>query len=147
MIISTRGRYALRAMLALVKLGDEGKLVTINRISKEENLSPIFLEQIFFNLKKAGLVKSVRGPGGGFMIIPPLDKVTVKEVIEAAGEDIAPGNCDKHSPYCDRQFGCKSHKVWINFGEMIFNYFNNMTLASLLEDENKEMVNSVNEAC
>ena len=142
MRITTKGRYALRASVALARLGKEGELVSISSISNEENLSPIFLEQIFFNLKKAGLVKSVRGPGGGFNFTVPPEKLTVREILEAAGEVLTAGNCDKHSETCDRMAGCKSHRVWVGLGELIKNYFQNMTLANLLEDNNEGMDNS-----
>ena len=143
MRITTKGRYALRASLALAKLGKSNELVSINSISKTENLSPIFLEQIFFNLKKAGLVKSVRGPGGGFNFAIQPEQLTVKEILEAAGEVLEAGYCDKHNQTCDRLAGgCKSHRVWMRVSELINDYFRNMTLASLLEDDNAVMDNS-----
>ena len=146
MRITTRGRYALRASLALAKMGKTGALVSINSISAAENLSPIFLEQIFFNLKKAGLVKSVRGPGGGFTFTQPPENLNIREILEAAGEVLTAGFCDKHSTKCDRISGCNSHKVWINLEKLIYEYFQNMTLSSLLEDNELVRDNLSNES-
>jgi len=133
--ITTRGRYALRASLALAKMGRDGDLVSINSLSEAEDISPIFLEQIFFHLKKAGLVKSVRGPGGGFNLAYPPEKMTVREILAAAGEGLSPDNCDKHKDKCTRYSYCKSHKVWIKLSDVINDFFQNITLASLLEDD------------
>jgi len=133
--ITTRGRYALRASLALAEMGRTGEMVSINSLSEAEDISPIFLEQIFFHLKKAGLVKSVRGPGGGFNLTLPPEKMTVREILAAAGEALSPGNCDKHEDNCPRHSCCKSHKVWIKLSNVINDFFQSITLASLLEDD------------
>ncbi|MDR2068937.1 MAG: Rrf2 family transcriptional regulator, partial [Spirochaetaceae bacterium] len=95
MRITTRGRYALRASLALARLGKDGSPVSINNLSEEENISSVFLEQIFFKLRKAGIVSSVRGPGGGFCFAQPLDQLTIKKILDAAGEELNLTTCDK----------------------------------------------------
>jgi Rrf2 family iron-sulfur cluster assembly transcriptional regulator len=133
MRITTRGRYALRASLALAKLGKDGDPISINTLSEEENISSVFLEQIFFKLRKAGIVSSVRGPGGGFCFARPLGELSVKEILDAAGEDLSVTPCDKHQESCDRISGCLSHHVWVETTEMVNNYLRNLTLASILE--------------
>ena len=133
MRITTRGRYALRASLALAKLGKDGQPVSINQLSEQEDISPVFLEQIFFKLRKAGLVNSIRGPGGGFNFKRPLDKLTVKEILDASGEDINVIPCEKQSESCNRVGYCLSHHIWLELTEMIHNYFTKMTLASIME--------------
>jgi Rrf2 family iron-sulfur cluster assembly transcriptional regulator len=135
MRITTRGRYALRASLALAKLGKDGKPVSINILSEQENISPVFLEQIFFNLRKAGIVTSVRGPGGGFCFARSPDKLTIKEILDAAGEELNLTMCDKKSDKCDRFGYCLSHSVWNGVTELVNNYFKGITLASILEKE------------
>jgi Rrf2 family iron-sulfur cluster assembly transcriptional regulator len=133
MRITTRGRYALRATLALAKIGKDGEPVSINNLSDEENISPVFLEQIFFKLRKAGIVASVRGPGGGFCFARPLEKLTVKEILDAAGEDLDLVACDKQIENCERIGGCLAHSVWTDVSQIVNNYFNSKTLSSLLE--------------
>ncbi|GHV95100.1 putative HTH-type transcriptional regulator [Spirochaetia bacterium] len=135
MRITTRGRYALRASLALAKMGKNGELISINSLSEAESISSVFLEQIFFKLKKAGIVRSVRGPGGGFTFDHPLDKITVKDILDAAGEELAAGTCDKHNDDCGRINGCTSHNVWLKVSELVNEYLKSLTIASLLESE------------
>jgi Rrf2 family iron-sulfur cluster assembly transcriptional regulator len=133
MRITTRGRYALRASLALAKLGKDGNPVSINILSEEEKISSVFLEQIFFKLRKAGIVSSVRGPGGGFCFARSLEKLTVKDLLDAAGEDLNVSPCDKHTEECSRIGGCLSHHVWVKTTELVNEYLRSLTLASLLE--------------
>ena len=133
MRITTRGRYALRASLTLAKLGKDGAPVSINSLSEQESISSVFLEQIFFKLRKAGIVSSVRGPGGGFCFAQPLDKLTVKEILDAAGEDLELTACDKDKMDCPRIGFCSSHCVWNQVTELVNNYFSSITLASVLE--------------
>ena len=133
MRITTRGRYALRASLALAKMGKDGVPVSINALSEQENISSVFLEQIFFKLRKAGLVTSIRGPGGGFSFAKPLDKLTVRQILDAAGEELDLIFCEKHTDSCERMGDCMSHKVWTDINSMVNKYFDSITVASILE--------------
>lgn len=133
MRITTRGRYALRASLALAKMGKDGAPVSINHLSEQEHISSVFLEQIFLKLRKAGIVSSVRGPGGGFYFAQPLDKLTIKAILDAAGEDLESISCDKHREPCDRIGACLSHEVWTDVTSLVNDFFKNVTLASILE--------------
>jgi Rrf2 family iron-sulfur cluster assembly transcriptional regulator len=122
-------------------LGKDGSPVSINSLSEQENISPVFLEQIFFKLRKAGIVSSVRGPGGGFCFAQPLDKLTIKEILDAAGEDLDVTNCDKQKKDCERIGHCLSHSIWTGVTELVNNYFKSITLASIIErnDPRKKM--------
>ena len=137
MRITTRGRYALRASLALAKLGEKGVPVSVKTLSSEENISSVFLEQIFFKLKKAGVVASIRGPGGGFYFTQPLHKLTVKEILEAAGEDLEITFCDKRIDNCERAGECMCHQVWMDVNELVKNYFAEINLSTILEKYEK----------
>ena len=134
MRITTKGHVAIRAALTLAKLCKKQGLVSINNICEEENVSPKFLEQIFFSLKKAGIVRSVRGPKGGFCFTTSPENLTVKEILLASGEELSAGNCEKHTGSCVREEFCKSHKIWVNLDEMVNNYLQGITLASLLKE-------------
>ena len=136
MRLTTRGRYALRASLALASLGENGRPVSINQLSEEEDISPVFLEQIFLKLRKAGIVSSIRGPGGGFNFLLPLEKITIKDIMDAAGEDLDIVFCDKHQDICERISGCLSHHVWQDLNKLINEYFARITLASIIEKNN-----------
>jgi Rrf2 family iron-sulfur cluster assembly transcriptional regulator len=138
MRITTRGRYALRASLALAKIGRDGAPVSINILSEQENISSVFLEQIFFKLRKAGILSSVRGPGGGFYFALPLDQLTIKKILDAAGEDLNLTACDKHAEDCSRLGLCPTHTVWAEVTELVNNFFESITLANILERESIE---------
>jgi Rrf2 family iron-sulfur cluster assembly transcriptional regulator len=131
MRITTRGRYALRATLALSILGKEGVPVSISSLSEQEDISPVFLEQIFFKLRKAGIVGSVRGPGGGFYFAQSPETVTVREILLAAGEELHEAPCDKHAKSCERLGFCPSHKVWVDLNNLMNDYLESLTLASV----------------
>ena len=144
MRITTRGRYALRASLALAKHGKNGP-VSINCLAEEESISSIFLEQIFFRLRKAGIVSSTRGPGGGFCFTQSLDQLTVKQILDAAGEVIELTFCDKHEENCDRIGECMSHFIWIEAHELLQKYFSEITLASIIEKYGKKNIPQKNQ--
>jgi Rrf2 family iron-sulfur cluster assembly transcriptional regulator len=138
MRITTRGRYALRASLALARLGKDGSPVSINNLSEQENISSVFLEQIFFKLRKAGIVSSVRGPGGGFCFAQPLDQLTIKKILDAAGEELNLTTCDKKDD-CPRIGHCLTHSIWADVTNLINDFFSSITLASILEKNNIEL--------
>jgi len=140
MRITTRGRYALRASLALAKMQKNGEPVSINMLSEQENISSVFLEQIFFKLRKAGLVLSSRGPGGGFRFAQSLDKLTVKQILDAAGENLEFSFCDKRLEECSRIGDCMSHHLWLDVTKIVNKYFEGITLASILEKYGKSAV-------
>jgi Rrf2 family iron-sulfur cluster assembly transcriptional regulator len=132
MRITTRGRYALRATLALSLLGKEGKPVPVSDLSEYEDISPVFLEQIFFKLRKAGIVDSVRGPSGGFYFARPPESLTARSILLAAGEDLGDAPCDRHAESCGRVDCCPSHKVWVDLNRLMNNYLESLTLDSIL---------------
>jgi Rrf2 family iron-sulfur cluster assembly transcriptional regulator len=133
MRITSKGRYALRATLALAEMGKNGDMVSISTLSEAEDISSIFLEQIFFKLKKADIVKSSRGPGGGFSFNRPLDSLTVKEILDAAGEELTLRFCDRSESECDRIGDCISHKVFASVTDKINEYLGSLTLKTVLE--------------
>jgi Rrf2 family iron-sulfur cluster assembly transcriptional regulator len=87
MRITTKGRYAIRAITNLA-LEESSKPKAIKFIAKEEDLSPEFLEQIFFRLKRTGMISSVRGPGGGFKLARDPKDISIKEIFDAVGEGL-----------------------------------------------------------
>ena len=135
MRITTRGRYALRASLAMAKLRTNGQPVSINSLAEYENISSVFLEQIFFKLRKAGIVSAMRGPGGGFYFAHDLDKLTVKQILDAVGEKLDITFCNKRDDDCTKVGECLSHQILVGANELIKEYFGNITLASILKKE------------
>lgn len=133
MRITTRGRYALRATLALARLSMDGSPVSISRLSEKEQISSVFLEQIFFKLRKAGIVESIRGPGGGFRMAKPLGQITAKDVLDAAGEGLMLSPCGNIKKSCSHMNDCISFAIWAEATELVNNFFSSMTLDSIIQ--------------
>jgi len=133
MRVTTKGRYALRAVIALAGLSEADRPVSIKTISEKEGISPEFLEQIFFKLRREGLIQSVRGPGGGFYLAKPAETITLKDIIEASGEGvgIAPCVCGKDAD-CGREADCVAGTVWHELAANIDGYMKGVSLASML---------------
>ena len=140
MRITTRGRYGLRAVLKLT-VSDQGKPISIRELSEKEEISPEFLEQIFFRLRKSGIIKSTRGPGGGFQINQDPKTVSVKDIFDAVGEEISLTPCtsetDPRSP-CTRSKRCIAHNMWVETAEYINSYFEGISIQDIL-DKNVEL--------
>ena len=135
MRITTKGRYALKAILYLA-VNERGSPISIKEISSVHKISPEFLEQLFFKLKKATIISSVRGPGGGFSLNRPLDKVTVKEIFDAVGEglDLTPcTSCNEETPVCTETDECLSYDVWRAAADQIQGYFGSLTLKTIVD--------------
>jgi Rrf2 family transcriptional regulator, iron-sulfur cluster assembly transcription factor len=131
--ITTKGRYALRAVLSLAQISAEGKPVSIKSISEREDISAEFLEQIFFKLRKADVIRSVRGPGGGFFFARPLDEITLMDIIEASGEGlgISPCACGKKEP-CERKDECAAFDIWRAMDGHLRDFAQGQTIATML---------------
>jgi len=133
MRITTKGRYALRAAIALARMSVGTTPVSIKTISEAESISPEFLEQIFFRLRKSGLISSVRGPGGGFFFAKPLSEILLKDVVEASGEGMELAACAcGPGDTCDRMADCVAGTVWREFSAHIDQFLTGMTLASIV---------------
>ena len=134
MRLTTKGRYGVRAVLNLA-VQNQSKPVSISQISREEDLSPEFLEQIFFKLKKAGVIRSVRGPKGGFLLNWKPSDITIKKILDAVGESINPTPCtDSDTAPCPREEDCALAPVWSGFHEVIEKHLANISLKDIMED-------------
>jgi Rrf2 family transcriptional regulator, iron-sulfur cluster assembly transcription factor len=133
MRITTKGRYALRAMANLA-LADPAKPKAIKQIAEEESISAEFLEQIFFRLRRAGAINSTRGPGGGFRLRKHPDEITLRMIFQAVDEglDLTPCTTVDNEPGCERSDDCIVHDVWMNASRAMYAYFESVTLASVI---------------
>jgi Rrf2 family iron-sulfur cluster assembly transcriptional regulator len=134
MRVTTKGRYALRAITNLALTGSS-KPVPIRQIAAEEAMSPEFLEQIFFRLKKTGIIRSVRGPGGGFMLDREPDKISVRDIFDAVGEGLQITPCTEGGE-CERSEICSVHDVWQDASDVIVSYFEQLTLQKVMDRNN-----------
>ncbi len=130
MRITTKGRYAIRAIVNMAK-NDEDKPISIKSISDREDLSPIFLEQIFTKLKKAGITESIRGASGGFRLAKPLDKISVLDVLEAVEEGVTLAPCTGEEN-CERSVDCGLANFWYETEQDIRKQLENRTIQDIL---------------
>lgn len=135
MKISTKGRYALRLMVDLAENKGE-KPISIKEISARQEISEKYLEQIISVLNKAGYVKSVRGPQGGYMLLKDPKEYTVGMILRLTEGSLAPVEClEFEENTCPRRENCVTLKVWEKLGQSIKQVVDNITLADLLEWE------------
>ncbi len=133
MLISTKGRYALRFMIDLAKHGQEdGKLIVLREVSARQNISVKYLEQIASNLCKNGLLYSSRGQQGGYRLAKPAEEYPVGEILHAIEGRMAPVSClDGSENLCPMQSKCPSLLFWTGLDQTVDQYLNSVTLAQL----------------
>jgi Rrf2 family iron-sulfur cluster assembly transcriptional regulator len=135
MRLTTKGRYGVRAVLNLAT-HDQQRPISISQIAREEDLSPEFLEQIFFKLKKAGVIRSIRGPKGGFVLKWKPADVTIKSILDAVGESINPTPCTNGSSEpCPREKECAMVPVWNGFHELIAEHLDSISIKDIIENQ------------
>ncbi|MCW5698671.1 MAG: Rrf2 family transcriptional regulator [Rhodospirillales bacterium] len=134
MKLSTKGRYAVMAMADLAYNGN-GKPVTLAEIADRQEISLSYLEQLFGRLRRAGLVSSVRGPGGGYLLGRSLAETRVADIIMAVDEPIKATRCTPGSPMgCHTHRGrCLTHDLWEELGNQIYLYLSSVTLADICD--------------
>ena len=137
MKVSTRGRYGLRAMVELAKHEGEGA-IPLRKIAENQNISEQYLEQLFSNLRKSQLVKSVRGAKGGYMLSSPPEETSVKEIIAALEGPIAPVDCVlDDGNFCKNSKDCSTHDLWDRLQDCIIEMLDSVTLADLMKNSSK----------
>lgn len=132
MKLSTKGRYAVMAMVDLAS-NSKGQPVALADIAERQEISLSYLEQLFAKLRKGGLVKSVRGPGGGYLLAHPMEESRVSDIILAVDEPIRATRCAPGSPAGCRsnQSRCLTHDLWEELGNQIHLYLSSVTLADV----------------
>lgn len=133
MRMSTKAQYAVRAMVNL-NLHSDGAPVSLRDISLRESISLTYLEQLFVKLRRGQIVKSVRGPGGGYLLARPAREIQVDEIIDSVEESLVPVACmdQKHGCVCHEQ--CVTHNVWQGLGERIRDFLASITLEELTRE-------------
>ena len=143
MKISTKGRYALRLMLDLA-LHDNDAPVRIKDIAARQDISDKYLEQIISSLNKAGYVKSIRGPQGGYKLTKDPSGYTVGMILRLTEGSLAPVAClDDEVNQCDRQETCATLKLWQQLDDAIKSVVDTVTLADLVEWQEEKIDNYV----
>lgn len=141
MKISTKGRYALRLMLDLA-VNNTGEPISIKDISQRQEISDKYLEQIISSLNKAGFVKSIRGPQGGYRLTKTPEQYTVGMILRLTEGSLAPVAClEDEVNECERQNGCVTLLLWKKLDDAIKGVVDTTTLADLVEWQQKKIDN------
>ena len=142
MKLTTKGRFAVTAILDLA-LNETDSPVTLAEISKRQSISLSYLEQLFSRMRRVGLVKSVRGPGGGYRTAIDSRTLTVKDIITSVDEQIDATQCGG-SENCQEGGRCITHNLWASLNHKILDYLESLTLAQLIyEQKNKTGEHSI----
>ena len=134
MQLTTKGRYAVTPMLDLASNGS-ARPVTLDMISQRQNISLSYLEQLFAKLRKASLVKSIRGPGGGYLLNVSAEDVSLTQIIEAVDENIDLRRCHGLKN-CLRGKQCLSHHLWCEVSDQIRGFLSTRNLQQVMDDYN-----------
>ncbi|MFA7351750.1 MAG: Rrf2 family transcriptional regulator [Methylotenera sp.] len=138
MRLTTKGRFAVTAMLDLAineaKDASSIKPVTLAGISERQDISLSYLEQLFSKLRRQGLVKSMRGPGGGYNLAKSYADISVAEIINAVDEQIDATQCGGHEN-CRDEGRCMTHDLWSALNTKILEYLSGVTLADMVASQ------------
>ncbi len=138
MRLTTKGRFAVTAMLDLAineaKDAPETKPVTLAGISERQDISLSYLEQLFSRLRRQGLVKSMRGPGGGYNLAKNQTEISIAEIINAVDEQIDATQCGGHEN-CRDEGRCMTHDLWSTLNTKILEYLAGITLADMVASQ------------
>lgn len=140
MRLTTKGRYAVTAMLDLALHSTEGP-VSLADISRRQEISLSYLEQLFAKLRQNDLVCSVRGPGGGYRLKRPLEEVFVAQIIDAVNESVDATNCGG-AGNCQQGEVCLTHYLWTDLSQQIHQFLSGISLASLVARRDVQSVSA-----
>jgi Rrf2 family transcriptional regulator, iron-sulfur cluster assembly transcription factor len=138
MRLTTKGRFAVTAMVDLALRQTRGP-VTLAAISERQHISLSYLEQLFGKLRRAKLVSSVRGPGGGYNLASPTQSISVASIVTAVDEPLDATQCGGKEN-CHDERRCMTHDLWATLNEKMYDYLSSVTLADLVAHQNGKQV-------
>ena len=133
MRLTTKGRFAVTAMVDLA-MNAQNNAVKLNAISERQKISLSYLEQLFSKLRRAGLVESVRGPGGGYVLGKPAGEINIAQIITAAEDRLDATQCSGKVD-CHGGAPCITHNLWESLNHTIHNHLSSVTLAHLIAQD------------
>ncbi|MCX8013231.1 MAG: Rrf2 family transcriptional regulator [Rectinema sp.] len=131
---TARGLYAVKSMLTLVALTNGNTTVSLHHLADIEGISPQFLQQIFYRLRKKGIIAASRGPGGGFRLARSPEEITMYEILEAAGETLEISPCSpsrKSRKPCPKATECIAGVFWAEMEQLLINHARSVRLSDL----------------
>ncbi|MBF0286158.1 MAG: Rrf2 family transcriptional regulator [Magnetococcales bacterium] len=134
MKLTTKGRYAVTAMIDLACNAEQGP-IPLADISTRQSISQSYLEQLFAKLRRNGLVDSVRGPGGGYTLAGAPERISIADIIRAVDEPIQATSCNNgEGDGCLGLSRCVTHHLWEQLGSHIYSYLESVNLAGLIRE-------------
>ncbi len=130
MRLSTKGRYAVTAMIDLALHQDE-RLVSLSEISEVQDISLSYLEQLFSKLRRYEIVEGVRGPGGGYRLARDPEEISIADIINAVDEKLDATRCSGHED-CQSGRKCITHELWFDLSQRIYGFLHDITLADVV---------------
>jgi Rrf2 family iron-sulfur cluster assembly transcriptional regulator len=130
-MLTTKSRYAVMAIMEVASR-DSLDPTKLSDISISQNIPLSYLEQIFLKLKKADLVKSVKGPGGGYHLNVPKEQITIENIIDAVEENLKMTNCSKDKDCRKNGINCQTHDLWKGLSKQIRNYFASISIDDVI---------------
>lgn len=140
MRLTTKGRYAVTAMLDLA-ISSTDQPVNLNEISERQAISLSYLEQLFSKLRRNQLVKSVRGPGGGYQLNASSEDISVANIINAVNESLDVSRCEGRAN-CHDGRQCLTHNLWVDLSDRINSFLDNITIGELIR-QNEQQANEL----
>ena len=131
MRLSTRSRYGTRAVLDIALHGNDGP-VTLKEMSRRQDLSRKYLGQIISQLLTAGILESIRGPQGGYLLSRPPERILLGEIIRALDGSVAPSRCVDSPGVCERNGNCAAREIWTRVKESVESVIDETTVADLV---------------
>lgn len=131
MRLSTKTRYGLRALIDLA-MHDEGRPVMLRKISERQSISKKYLDNIFSSLRVAGILRTVRGASGGYLLAKPPEEIQLAEVVSALEGSVAPVDCTQNQDLCERSLDCAARELWLGLERAIFRVLEGQSLHDLV---------------
>ncbi len=136
MLLTTKVSYGIRALIALALFFEKEEAVSVKQISGKEGISSVYLEQIFNKLKKSKIIKSIRGPKGGYTLARSPEKLSLLEIVLALEGSVAPGKCVSKKTgknVCERAGICPSKEIWDEIEAQIKGTLGKYTLSDMVK--------------
>lgn len=132
MLISTRGRYALRVLIDLAEHKSDG-YIPMKDVAEKQGISLKYLERIIPVLSKNGIIEGVQGKGGGYRLVKEPHECKIGDILRLTEGDLAPVAClEKNAVPCSKANKCQTYPLWTEFYELVNNFFDGKTLADLI---------------
>jgi Rrf2 family transcriptional regulator, iron-sulfur cluster assembly transcription factor len=140
MRLTTKGRFAVTAMVDLAMRGGKAP-VTLAAISERQKISLSYLEQLFGKLRRNKIVESVRGPGGGYYLARPGNKISIAEIVVAVDEPLDATKCGGKGDCQGDQQPCITHDLWMGLNDKIYSYLEDISLQQLVDSNSNRNLN------